>query len=446
MKISGTAGVAGALIVLAAVGGGTFFFKTVQRTRQLELEQQIQTAKHKARSAAAAAAESEEKAKEAEARKAEAERRKAEALAEAKQADLATRKQEALNLKEKIALAAAEAKRASAVQAAAAAETAKSAAAKAAAEARRLEQEKRAAAETIARERAHADQKKAEAARDEKMAVKQIADAARAKSENERKTAEANAAAERDRKLRLYSRANTSRAEMLALRRAEKLLALEEAGALDAAEDAADVDEEAGKSAADRAAAGETNVVVPVTWPAARSDETPAGRDVAARQQRLEERIAQARTRRVRRHIREFGALVDKAIADGRAADARYYRSTLISLVPDYVAVYEILIDEARKAGDAKAEGRLLDELIALVPGWQRVAVCVDLIQRDEAYYSRVLAGRVEKDEYVKAFRKIYDEARRDKGDRDARDAKIARLCKVLAAYVPDFENSPEWK
>ncbi len=445
MRVSGTAGVVIALVALAVVGGGTFFFKSIQETRKLELEQQIQTAKRKTRAAEAAAAESEAKAKEAEARKAEAERKKAEALAESKKTDLATKKQETENLKEKAAVAAAEAKRAAAVQAAAEAETARSEAAKAEAEAKRLEQEKRAAAESIIRARAEAEQKKAEAALAEKMAAKQIADAALAKSENERKTAEANAAAEHDRKLRLYSRANTSRAELLALQRAEKLLALEESGALDAAgED--DGMEEASEPSAEGPAAGETNAVVAVTWPETHSDETPAGKKIAARQRQLDDQIVQTRARRARRHIREFGALVDQAVADGRATDARYYRRTLTSLVPNYVAVYEELIDEARKADDAKGADKLLDDLIALVSDWQRVAVFVELIQRDEAYYSRALAGRVKKDEYVKAFRKIYEEARRDKGDHDERDAKVAHICKVLATYVPEFETSPEWK
>ncbi len=447
MRISGTAGAVVALIALAAVGGGTFFFKTVQDNRKLELEKQILDAKLKTRTADAKAREAETKAKEAEAKKADAERRKAEADAEAKKTDLAARKQEASNLKEKAAVAEAEAKRATAAKAAAEAEIVKNEAAKKAAEAKCLEQEKRAAAETIVRERALAEQKKAEAALNEKLAVKQIAEAALAKSENERKAAEANAAAEHDRKLRLYSRANTSRAELLALKRAEKLLALEESGALDAVGEENGADEDS-DGAAEAPAAGEaqTNAVVEVKWPSSSAEETPAEREVATNQRQLDDRIALMQTRQARRQISKFGALVDKAVADGRAADARYYRQTLMSLVPNYVAVYEELIDEARKADDAKTEAKRLDELLALVPEWQRVAVLVQLIERDEAYYSRAIAGRVGQDEYVKAFRKIYEEARRDKGDRDERDAKVAHICKVLSTYVPDFESSAEWK
>lgn len=127
-------------------------------------------------------------------------------------------------------------------------------------------------------------------------------------------------------------------------------------------------------------------------------------------------------------------------------ADANYYRATLISLVPDYVSIYRELVEEARKAKDEEVAGRRLDELISLIPSWQRVAVFVQLIRQDETYYSRMLAGRVEKGEYVKAFRKIYDEARRDKGDRDERNAKVEHICKVLATYVPDYEKTTEWK
>ncbi len=43
-------------------------------------------------------------------------------------------------------------------------------------------------------------------------------------------------------------------------------------------------------------------------------------------------------------------------------------------------------------------------------------------------------------------FRKLYDQAMRDKGDRDERREKMSHICKVLATYVPDYERSPEWK
>ncbi|MGN0845784.1 MAG: hypothetical protein ACI4RA_00175 [Kiritimatiellia bacterium] len=447
MRISGTTGAVGLLIALAVVGGGTYFFRTVQENRKLELQTRNQQAKLETKAVEAKAKESEARSKEADARKAEAERKKAAAEAEAQAAVLAQKKQEEANLKERTAAAAAETKRAAAQQAAAEAESVKAESAKAAAEAKRAELEKKAEVESLALKRAQAEQKTAEAALAEKLAAKKIAEAALAKSENERKAAEATAAAEHDRKLRMYSRANTSRAEMLALQRAEKLLALEESGALAAAGEEGAAGEEAG-TPGEPPAAGEaqSNAVVAVTWPAPPSAETPAGEKVAAARRTLEESLNAERARQMRQHIHAFGPLVDQAVADGRAADAVYYRQTLTSLVPDYIDVYAELVDEARKAGDAKAESKRLDELIALVPDWQRVAVFVQLIRRDEAYYSRVLAGRVGKDEFVKAFRKIYDEARRDKGERDERDAKVEHICKLLATYVPDFEHSPEWK
>ena len=135
-----------------------------------------------------------------------------------------------------------------------------------------------------------------------------------------------------------------------------------------------------------------------------------------------------------------------RAESEGRAADAEYYRRTLTTLVPEYVEVYAELIDEARKAGREKDEARHVGDLVAMVPEWRRVTVFEKLLLRDEAYYSRALAGRIGRDEYVKVFRKLYDQAMRDKGERDERRGKMAHICKVLATYVPDYERSPEWK
>ena len=118
-----------------------------------------------------------------------------------------------------------------------------------------------------------------------------------------------------------------------------------------------------------------------------------------------------------------------------------------MELVPDYVEAYATLIDETRQAKDREKDaGRLVTNLLALVPDWQRISVCEKLLLRDEAYYSKALAGRIDRDEYVKVFRKLYEQARRDKDDRDERRAKMAHLCEVLSIYVPEFEKSPEWK
>ncbi|MDO4991303.1 MAG: hypothetical protein Q4E45_12460 [Eubacteriales bacterium] len=446
MRISGTTGLVAALLALGIVGGGAFAYRSMQETERQRLQTEAQKAKLKTRDADARAREAEAKSKEAEARKAEAARKQADAEADAKKAVLAAKKQEEANLREKSAADAAAAKRLQAEKAAADAAVAKAVAEKEAAEAERAAQAKKAEAEAVALKRAEEERRKAEADYAKTVAAKSIADAALAKSENERKTAEAAATAERDRRLRMYARANTSRAELLALQRAEKLLALEESGALERGE----ASEEAGmaetRPAEPTSSDDATNVAVSVAWPDAPSGETSVGEQVAEAHRKMIERTSQERVRADRRHVNAFGALIDKAMKDGRMVDAGYYRSTLIALVPDYVSIYRELIEEARKAKDEEAAGRRLDELISLIPSWQRVAVFVQLIHQDEAYYSRMLAGRIQKGEYVRTFRKIYDEARRDKGDRDERDAKVEHICKVLATYVPDYENVTEWK
>lgn len=442
MRISGTTGTVLALVALAALGGGTYFFRTVQENRRLELQARTQQDRLKTKEAEARAKEAEAKTKESEARKAEADRKRAEAAAEEKRAVVAAKRQEEARAREQAAAA----------TAAADAAAKKAAAEKAASDAARAEQEKRAAAEAVALRRAEAERKTAEAARDEKLAATRIAEAALAKSANERKAAEATAAAEHDRKLRLYSRASLSRAETVALQRAERRLALEEAGLLAPEDNAGDGGmapaEEAAGNTAGAAADGNapTNAVVAVTWPEARPDATPAGAKVAEIQRKIDDTHRTAQNRAARRRIADFGRRIDQAVSEGRLADAAHERRALVSLVPDYVDVYIGLLDEARAANDEAAQKKRLDELVALVPDWRRVAVLVRLIQHDEAFYSRALAGRVEKDDYVKAFRKIYDAARRDKGDRDERDEKVAHICRVLATYVPDFERSPEWK
>lgn len=452
MRISGTTGTVLALVALAALGGGTYFFRTVQENRRLELQARTQQDRLKTKEAEARAKEAEAKTKESEARKAEADRKRAEAAAEEKRAVVAAKRQEEARAREQAAAATAAAKKATAEKAAADAAAKKAAAEKAASDAARAEQEKRVAAEAVALRRAEAERKTAEAARDEKLAATRIAEAALAKSANERKAAEATAAAEHDRKLRLYSRASLSRAETVALQRAERRLALEEAGLLAPEDNAGDGGmapaEEAAGNTAGAAADGNapTNAVVAVTWPEARPDATPAGVKVAEIQRKIDDTHRTAQNRAARRRIADFGRRIDQAVSEGRLADAAHERRALVSLVPDYVDVYIGLLDEARAANDEAAQKKRLDELVALVPDWRRVAVLVRLIQHDEAFYSRALAGRVEKDDYVKAFRKIYDAARRDKGDRDERDEKVAHICRVLATYVPDFERSPEWK
>lgn len=448
MKVSGTTGTVVMLLALAAVGAGTYFFKTVQTNRKLELQAQTKQVQLQQK-------EAEQKTREAEARTAEAEARQKEADRKIKASEeakaetlLAAKKQEAKNLEAQIAADEAAAKKAEALQAAADAETAKAEAQKAAADAARAEAEQKAALESLALKRAEVEAKKAadELARTE--AAKKIAADALEKSENERKIAEANAQAERDRKLRMYRRAETSRAEMLALQRAERLLALDEAGALTAAdlENAmASANEAANAASAEGTPA--TNAVVKVDWPAEASTESPSTVKEGEFAKKIEEKASEDSRRRAREYVHTFGDLAATAAQQNRPADAAHYRQTLVALVPDYVDVYAELIDEARQAKDkTEEEARLVSDLVALVPAWQRVTVFGKLLQHDEGYFSKALAGRVTREEYVKTFRKLYDLAMRDKGDRDERRAKMAHLCQVLATYVPDFEKSPEWK
>ena len=441
-----------ALVALGCVGGGYYVFDMTQRTHQAELKKAEAELRLKAKAEDAKKAQAEAKAAEDARKKAEADSKKSEAEKEkAKLNAEATKKAIELKAKEKAASEAA-AKQAEKEKAAAEAATKQANAEKARAEAAKAAAEAKAKEEELALKRAEAERKTAEAKRDETLAAAAIVKAATEKSENERKEAEANAAAERDRKLRLYSRASLSRAEMVALQRAERLLALEESGHLARARAEAGAEDESAPDEGDTAAtdesteAPETNAVVAVTWPPEKLPEPPDGEKVAALQKKLDDVRLREHVRGARRCVAVFGERIDRAVADGRLVDAQSDRRALVSLVPDYMDVYIDLIDEARKAGNETVQGKRLDELIALVPAWRRTALFVRLLTHDEAYFSRALAVRIEKNEYVRAFRKIYDVARRDKGDRDERDEKVEHICKVLATYVPDFETSPEWK
>ena len=161
MRISGTTGTVLALVALAALGGGTYFFRTVQENRRLELQARTQQDRLKTKEAEARAKEAEAKTKESEARKAEADRKRAEAAAEEKRAVVAVKRQEEARAREQAAAATAAAKKATAEKAAADAAAKKAVAEKAASDAARAEQEKRAAAEAVALRRAEAERKAA---------------------------------------------------------------------------------------------------------------------------------------------------------------------------------------------------------------------------------------------------------------------------------------------
>ncbi len=442
MKVSGTVGAVCALVLLGAVGCGVFLFKNAQETRRQELALQTQNAKLKAREVARLEAEANEKAKSAEAKSAESKRRQAEAEKEKAAKALQTKQEEAKAAKARKEAADAEAAKAVKARAAAEAETERAAAAVERAEAEKAAADAKAKAEGLALQKAAEERRRAEAELARTVAAKAVADAALAKSENDRKAAEANAAAEHDRKLRMYRRAESSRAEMLELQKAERLLALEEAGvALPKTEQEETEEEPQGADSA-----GPTQTVVSVTWPEAAGSGDGASVALEKRGLASDAKVARARRRAAREHVDRFMRLVESAVRDGRTTDAAYYRKTLASIVPNYPFVFTELIEDARKAKRQDLAERYCADLMALTPDWARVGVMTDLIDRDEAYYSGMLAGRVTKDEFVKAFRKRYDRARRNKGDLDEREEEMESICRKLAEYVPDFERSPEWK
>lgn len=431
------------LLLLAVLCGGGFFVGTaLLKSRALQQEAALRQATLATAEKKRLAADADAKAKAAAAKKAEAEKARAVAEREKAVAERESKKLEAANLAARQQAAKREAEAKAKAKAAAEAETARLAAETRKAEATRKELDAKRATEEVALKRATEERLKAEAERARVAAAQAVADAALRKSENELKTAQANAAAEHDRKLRMYRRAESSRAEMLELQRAERALALEEAGLSPASADEASV----AVPVAEATPAAETNAAVAVAWPAADPPPTPTA---AGLSQAEAARAARARDG-VRRHARDyvatFGALIDRANREGRPQDAAHYSRMLMTFVPDYATTYMDLMDEARAAGRDEEATRACAALMALEPDWRRVGTMVRLLARNEAYYSRTLAGLVTKDEYVKAFRRLYDEARRSTADRDEREATMARLCSVLATYVPDFEKSSEWK
>ena len=234
---------------------------------------------------------------------------------------------------------------------------------------------------------------------------------------------------------------------MLELQRAERALALEEAGFSPEAIQAS-VAEQQEPATVEGTADGQvqTNAVVSVEWQSEARPLTPAEAALSAADTAMADESRQRCCRRAKDYVATFGGLIDRATSEGRIPDANHYRRVLMTFVPNYVDTYGELIGEARTAGRETEAMKLCRDLLALVPDWQRVGVMVELLAHDEAYFSRILAGLVTKDEYVKAFRRRYDQARRSNGDCDEREEAMERLCKVLATYVPDFERSPEWK
>ena len=107
------------------------------------------------------------------------------------------------------------------------------------------------------------------------------------------------------------------------------------------------------------------------------------------------------------------------------------------------------LEEEFAELGGWEAEsdaGRILQGLGVDVSLHQSLMRDVDPRLKVKVLLAQALFGTVQDYFLTIHFRKIYDAARRDKGDRDERDEKVAHICRVLATYVPDFERSPEWK
>lgn len=444
------------VVGIAAIGGGLFVWKIHEENRKLSLEAKERQAaraqtrmEHDTEVKKAEAASAQAKAKAAEARAAEDRRRTSENERRRAAEDRAAKEAAVEAEKVRLAAAKAETTKAEAQKAAAEAEIAKAAAQKAAAEASRADQEKKVEAETLALKRAAAEQKKAEAEAATAMAEQRKAEAARETSENERKTAEANAAAAHDHKLRIYQRAGGSRAELLALKRAEKLLALEESGAL-AGTEGADEDHQEGPEEVSPSTvpATNSNAVVAVSWPDAGVD--PALALIESAEDRQEAKDQKTARQHARAVIRKFSELADLAEKEGRATAAEHHRKSILVLVPGYVEIYADLIKEKTGFGKDDVALNLVTDLFKVVPEWERVDVIVQLLERDDEYFARAVAGRVPKSVYVAAFRKYFDRVRRDTDSdgpngTDPREEKMQHIRGVLARYVPDYEKVYEW-
>lgn len=432
-----------ALLLLAAVGGGAYFWKAMLNNEKLELEGrkkqaelQLRQEKAKERAAEESAAKANALAKERELKRVQAEKEKLIAENEKKKLD-----NEGVKAK-------AEAAKAEAAKSEAAARASAAAKAKLDAERAKAEAEEKALAcrnesERVALAKAEADRAKAAAERESKAMALRIAEAALAKSENERKAAEAKAAEERDRKLRMYRRAETSRAEMLELQRAERMLALEEAGISPTAiyDDEEPIPADGEGVAA--AAQGETPPPVEVDWRNGKGEKTPADRKIEKISEGMDGSIGELTMMQARRHVKLLSGMIREAQTD---SEKNNYRRALASLAPNYMEVYRAMIGEAlqeKRTADAR---RLCREMVSTIPVWERTGKLAGLLERDLETYSALLAGNTTQDEFVRAFRRVYDGITHRKGDADERAARTEELCRTLAKYVPEYERHAEWR
>lgn len=437
MKTTGTILI---LVLLGAIGGGTFVFRNIQETKRQEIQQKTQQAKLKTKAAEAEKAKAEEETAKAAARKKEAEAKKAEAEAAKAKADVEAKKAETEAAKAKAEAAQAETAKAEAQADAAAAEADKLAARKAADEAAAAAAGAKAKLEAETCARIQAEQAKAQAEAARALAEQTVAEAALKKSENERKTAEAKAAEEHDRKLRMYRRAKTSRSEMIELQAAERRLAREEAGL-------APEEESAAVTPAAPAEPPPEPVVVPtaeearlagVQWTDGKEPPTPAEAKLVQENRKLSEQTDMVHTRRARKYVAAFGKLIAEAQKENRREDVKYYRKTLVTLVPDYRDVYVAQAEELRLHGKVEAELTVLKELLALVEPSARETLFAWLIERDGAHYAGRLARLVTPEEYVSLYKRLVDVVRHENGDREVREQRLDNYWKWMGPYLQD--------
>lgn len=332
---------AGILTVVAAIAAGAYVYGTkVQANRKLTLELQLKENKLKTADVKKAEAALLEKAKEAELKTAEAARKKAEAEKASAEAKRDAAKQEKENLEKRRAVAAAEEKKAHADAKMAEAEAEKSTAAAKESAAAKEAAEAVKAKEEVELRRAESERRRAEAEYATAAAKKATAEAELKKSENDRKTAEAKAAAEHDAKLRMYRRAETSRAEKLELERAERLLAAEEAGLLnrgatvqsavaeddDEEEVATDGEMPENGSGEERPAKKAKMVEDPVKI-------DPLDAELERLVKSLSGDIDQVRAKLAGRYSAMLKRLAEDAEKEGREVDAARYRAAMQSLV-----------------------------------------------------------------------------------------------------------------
>ncbi len=334
------------VVVALVCGSGSFITNSILENRRIRLQNEKKSLQLKTLEAETAKAQAEQKAKEADARKEENAKKRAEADRQKASDNLAAKKIEKDNLIQRAKTAKAEADAKQKAKVAADAEAAKLAAQKAASEAKRKELEAKSGFEQLALKRAETERDKAIAEETTVLAKKKIADAALQKSENELKIAKENAAAERDAKLRLYHRAEGSRAEMKEIRRAERMLAameaaergefgmLAEQASAEQGQDSAEltpVEQEQMDGEDAEKENPKLNLVEEVV------EVDPLDKEIEAGIVELSRNISEAQQKVKQSYQRTLETLIKKAQKAGNAHDEKYYKRVLESLLKDKI-------------------------------------------------------------------------------------------------------------